>query len=166
MHSFYNLNPNYNSLSLDHSTSISLDLNVPLSNDAFYKLFDMYCINPNESTQNDLGIHLNKMNYLLGIICDDANSKQITLTKGDDLKLLICSNDDREVFLPIFTNDDELKSWYPEPISTLTIPAAWLWKFILSQKNYAGIIINPAGIAWGINLQHIQSLLDDILNLQ
>ncbi|WP_069999921.1 SseB family protein [Cellulosilyticum sp. I15G10I2] len=163
MHSFYNLNPNHNTAASEHSVSVSLDLNTPLSNDEFYKLFDEYCVSPNEKNQNILGTHLNKMSYLLGIISDNVNTNQITIKKGDDLKFLICSTDNREVFLPVFTTDEELNAWYPETISTLTVPAAWLWKFVLGQKNYEGILINPAGIAWPINLQHIQSLLNDMV---
>lgn len=167
MHNFYNLNPNHNSHLSQESTRISLDINTPLHNDEFSLLFDAYCVNPSETTQNNLGMHLNKMNYLLGLISDDdvddeIRPKQITIKKGDDLKFLICSNDNREVFLPLFTNDAELKSWHPEPINTLTVPAKWLWKFILNQKNYAGVMINPIGIAWAINLAQVQSLLNDI----
>lgn len=167
MHSFYSLNPNHNNTSSEVSNSISLDLNAPLHNDAFYKLFDDYCLTPNETTQNKLGMHLNKMNYLLGIIiAEDIPSgtdiTQITIKTGDALKFLVCSNDDREVFLPIFTDDSEIKDWCKEPIHTLSVPAAWLWKFVLSQKSYAGVLINPSGIAWSINPEHIQSLLNDI----
>lgn len=168
MHNFYNLNPNHQTLSGELSNSISLDLNVPLNNTKFYQLFDEYYANPNENTQNSLGMYLNQMNYLVGIIPEETApsefaSSQITIKKGDALKFLICSNDEREVFLPVFTDDSEIKNWYNEPINTLSVPAAWLWKFVLSQKNYAGVIINPNGIAWSINLEHIESLLNDIV---
>ena len=167
MRNFYDFNPNYQTPSNDASNSVILDLNVPLHNDEFYKLFDEYCITPNEMTQNNLGMHLNKMHYLLGIILDentsiDTNINQITIQKGDALNFLICSNEDREVFLPVFTDDAELKNWYTESIHTLSVPAAWLWKFVLTQKSYAGILINPNGIAWSINPDHIQSLLSDL----
>jgi hypothetical protein len=168
VHNFYNLNPNHQAFSSEFSNSISLDINVPLHNDKFHQLFDEYCLAPSESNQNNLGMHLNQMNYLIGIIPEEntsntVNNSQITIKKGDALRFLICSNDNREVFLPIFTNDAEIKAWCSEPIDTLTVPAAWLWKFILNQKNYAGVLINPNSIAWSINLEHIQSLVNDMV---
>jgi len=168
MHNFYNLNPNHQKNSKNSSNTVSLDLNIPLENREFYKLFDAYASNPSEENQNHLGLHLNQIHYLLGLFTDEnANpmslENQLTLTKGDTLKLLICSNDDREVFLPIFTDDTELKLWCKEPINTLSVPAPWLWQFVLRNKNYTGVVINPGSIAWCINMEQIQSLLDDIL---
>ena len=163
MHNFYNLNPNHHSLLSPRSEGISLDLNRPLSNEVFNELFNAYCLNQNEETQNNLGMHLNKMNYLLGIIPDDKPTEQITLQSGDNLKFLICSNQEREVFLPVFTDNLELTTWYADSINTLTVSAQWLWKFVLNQKNYAGIVINPNNAAWCIYPEHIQSLLNDML---
>lgn len=167
VHNFYDLNPNHRSSSTEGTNSISLEVNTPLSNNKFNELLNAYCNSPNESTQNDLGIHLNNMNYLVGILADDmintdTTVTEITIRKGDGLKFLICSNDDREVFLPVFTDDTEIKAWCTEPVYTLSVPAPWLWKFIINQKNYAGVLINPNSIAWAINVEHIQSLLQDI----
>ncbi len=167
MHNFYNLNPNHEAHLTKESANIILDINAPLENKEFDRLFEAYCIAPSETAQNDLGMHLNEMNYLLGLITDEETSSQtkpsqISIQKGDDLRLLICSNRSREVFLPLFTNDKELKDWYNEPVNTLTVPAKWLWNFVLNQKNYAGILINPNSIAWSINMEQIQSLLNDI----
>lgn len=167
MRNFYDLNPNHHKTSEESSSRVLLDVNTPLENDEFARLFDEYCLNPSEVAQNNLGMHLNKMNYLLGILPDENNSDQSFITqievkKGDALRFLICSNDDREVFLPIFTKNAEVKAFYNEPIYTLSVSAVWLWQFILNQKNYSGVLINPSSIAWYINTLHIQSLLNDI----
>jgi len=168
MHNFYTLNPTHQTLSGEFSNTISLDLNIPLHDAHFYQLFEEYSAQPSEKAQNSLGMYLNQMNYLLGIIPDEnapgaEPTSQITIKKGDTLNFLICTNDAREVFLPIFTDDSEIKDWYSEPINTLSVPAAWLWKFMLNQKGYAGVVINPNGIAWPINLEHIKSLLNDLV---
>jgi hypothetical protein len=162
MHNFYNLNPNHQSVTEDLLSIVSLDLNTPIDNHEFYQLFDAYCRNKDEKNQVLLGHHLNKMHYLIGIILDETQTS-LSLKKGDLLKFLICSNDDREVFLPVFTDQDQVSSWYKEPINTLAVPASWLWNFVLKQKNYNGIVINPADHSWSLNLDHIQSLLDDII---
>jgi hypothetical protein len=161
MHNFYNLNPNHQSASDELLSSISLDLDTPIDNDEFYRLFDAYCLAPDEKKQIILGHHLNEMNYLIGIILDEPQTS-LSLKKGDLLKFLICSNDNREVFLPVFTDKTQVTSWYQEPINTLAVSASWLWNFVLKQKNYTGIVINPAVHSWTLNLDHIRSLLDDM----
>ena len=82
----------------------------------------------------------------------------------EDLNLLISTTEDREVYLPVFTDNNELQRWSTEPVFTLSVPATWLWQFTLSQKNFTGIVFNPGSIGWNISLEHIQSLLDDINN--
>lgn len=165
MYNFYNLNPNLSSPEI--SDHVTLDINLPLSNTTFYELFNTYTAHPTEDNQDKLGNYLNTINYLIGFFPNDdldKNSTEITINKYDDLHLLICSTPEREVYLPAFTSTSELHNWCKEPINTLSVPAVWLWKFILSQNNFTGIVINPASIGWTINTEHIRSLLDDINN--
>ncbi len=165
MYNFYNLN--HDQLQSENANYAVVDVNVPLDNIDFYQLFETYMNDPSEANQDQLGLYLNKINYLIGFFPnskDEYTPEQTTLTikSQDDLNLLICSNEDREVFLPCFISTKELRAWCKEPVYTLSVPAAWLWKFVLSQNNYKGIIFNPGSIGWSITLEHIQSLLDDI----
>lgn len=166
MYNFYTLN-NTEDSSSQSNANISLDINEPLINDTFYSLFEAYYRNPSEETENKLGAHINAIDYLIGILPDDNNKKnisstQLTISKMDDLHFLISTTEDREVFLPAFTDSNELMKWYTEPVITLKVPAAWLWHFVLNQKNFSGIVFNPGTIGWDITLEHIQSLLDDL----
>lgn len=165
MYNFYNLNPNLSSP--ETSDHITLDINLPLHNDTFYELFNTYTSDPTEENQDKLGSYLNTINYLIGFFPNDESNKaanQLVISKYDDLNLLICSTQEREVYLPAFTSTTELQSWCKESINTISVPAAWLWKFVLSQNNFIGIVINPGSIGWTINYDHIRSLLDDINN--
>lgn len=165
MYNFYNLNPNHSSP--ETSNHVTLDINLPLHNDTFYELFNIYAEHPTEENQDKLGSYLNTINYLIGFFPSDnsaENSTQITISKYDDLHLLICSTKEREVYLPAFTTTTELQNWCTESINTISVPAEWLWKFVLSQNNFAGIVINPGSIGWTINYDHIRSLLDDIIH--
>lgn len=163
MYNFYNLNPTLSSSEI--TDYVTLEINLPLHNDTFYKLFDAYTANPTEENQDKLGNYLNTINYLIGFFPNDTSSQdksQITIKKYDDLHLLICSTPEREVYLPVFTATTELQNWCQDPINTISVPAAWLWKFILSQNNFIGIVINPGSMGWTINCDHIRSLLEDI----
>ena len=167
MHNFYNLNPDQNKKASDSINTVTLDVNVPLDNPNFHELFNTYCNNPDIEMQNKLGAYLNTINYLICILPDsveDSHSTPHTLTikKDDNLSFLISSTKEREVYLPIFTDSSQIPLWYTDPVYTLSVPAVWLWKFVLSQKNYQGVVINPGSIEWSITLEHIQSLLDDL----
>lgn len=166
MYNFYNLNPDHHTSSNNHSTNVTLDVNLPLTNDTFYTLFETYYNNPSEDNQDILAKHLNTIHYLIGFISNDAANassiKNITINSKDDLNLLICTTEEREVFLPVFTDSRELQLFTKEPLYTLSVPAKWLWKFILSQRNLRGIVFNPGSIGWDISLEHVASLLEDI----
>ena len=165
MYNFYNLNPNHDTSNHSTSIGVTLDVNIPLSNPLFYKLFeDYYYDNTSEEKQDLLAEHLNTINYLIAFISNEPTDSlnTITIHSKDDLNLLISTTDDREVYLPVFTDSTELKRFTDETIFTLTVPAKWLWEFTLSQKNFTGIVFNPGSIGWNISLEHIQSLLDDI----
>ena len=130
-------------------------------------MFTTYYRNSTEENEDALGAHINAIDYLIAILPDNpsvncSNEKTITVTEMDDLNFLICTTKDREIFLPAFTDSRELDRFYHEPVYTLRVPAAWLWQFVLKQGNFNGIVFNPASIGWDINLEHIQSLLDDI----
>jgi len=169
MYNFYTLNPDHSTSLQDTSTSITLDVNESLDNKTFYKLFaDYYYDNTSEEKQVILATHLNNINYLIAFIAEDIdtanNLNTITIHSSDDLNLLISTTDEREVYLPVFTDSTELTRFTTQPVFTLTVPAEWLWKFILSQKNFTGIVLNPGSIGWDMSLEHVQSLLDDINN--
>lgn len=167
MYNFYNLNPELHTSSNSSSSSITLDVNLPLTNDTFYMLFEKYYSNPSEANQDMLAKHLNVTHYLICFIPNDTTDdvsllKNITISSMDDLNLLICTTEEREVFLPVFTDSRELQPFTQEPLYTLSVPAKWLWKFALAQKNFNGIVFNPGSIGWDISLEHISSLLEDI----
>lgn len=169
MYNFYNLNAMHNTSSND-SNGVTLPVNEPLNNETFYKLFsDYYYDNTSEEKQNILAEHINQIDYLIAFTTDDASINtqsltNITISQTDDLNLLISTTQEREVYLPVFTNQTELKRFTDECVFTLKVPAKWLWKFTLSQNNFSGIVFNPASIGWDISLDHVQSLLDDIKN--
>lgn len=171
MYNFYNLNPDHTSSTHNTTNSITLDINQPLANKTFYKLFsDYYYDNTSEEKQDILAEHLNSIDYLIAFIADHStttnSSSTITIHSADDLNLLISTTEEREVYLPAFTDSTELNRFTAEPVFTITVPAKWLWEFALSQKNFTGIVFNPGSIGWDISLEHIQSLLDDINNPQ
>lgn len=166
MYNFYNLNPEHHTSSTNSAARVTLDVNLPLTNDTFYMLFERYYRDPSEANQDMLAKHLNTIHYLIGFIPNDTAHasllKNIAVSSMDDLNLLICTTEEREVFLPAFTDSRELQCFTKEPLFTLSVPAKWLWKFTLSQKNFSGIVFNPGSIAWNISLEHIASLLEDV----
>lgn len=169
MHNFYSLNPMQNP---DHAHSLSTELTVNeiLTNPTFTTLFkDYYNDNTSEAKQDALAAHLNEMNYLIAFFPDELSDSQtipntITLHTNDTLTLLISTTDNREVYLPVFTDNASLRNFTTDLVYTLKVPAKWLWEFVLSQKGFSGIVINPNTIGWDMSLEHVRSLLDDIVS--
>ena len=158
MHNFYSLNPMQNP---DHAHSLSTELTVNeiLTNPTFTTLFkDYYNDNTSEAKQDALAAHLNEMNYLIAFFPDELSDSQtipntITLHTNDTLTLLIST-----------TDNASLRNFTTDLVYTLKVPAKWLWEFVLSQKGFSGIVINPNTIGWDMSLEHVRSLLDDIVS--
>ena len=170
MYNFYTLNASNNTPTKVNASSVTLDVNETLTNNTFYSLFSAYYRHSTIENEDALGAHINSIDYLIAILPEDpsfdcSNEKSLTVTEMDDLNFLICTTKDREVFLPVFTDSRELTRWYHEPVYTIRVPAVWLWQFVLKQGNFNGIVFNPGSIGWDINLEHIQSLLDDIQSI-
>lgn len=166
MYNFYTLN-NQDTSSTSSNNTVTITINESLTNNTFYSLFEAYYNDASEENENKLGEHINTIDYLIGIIPDENTiindtHTQLTVKAMDDLNFLISTTEEREVFLPAFTDMRELQRWYTEPVYTLKVPAEWLWKFVLNQNNLSGIVFNPASIGWDISLEHIQSLLEDL----
>ena len=166
MHNFYNLNHKETSSATNNASTITLDINLPLYNQKFYDLMDKYIDAPTAVLEDELGDYLNKIHYLIGIIPNSATSdfsERLTISLGDTLELLICETDQKETYLPVFTDSREVSKWYNKSLNTISVPAFWLWRFVTLNRDYNGIILNPGSIAWTIKDEHIRSLLDDIL---
>ena len=169
MYNFYTLNPVHNT-STTSLNELILDVNEPLHNETFYKLFaDYYYDSDSEEKQDLLAAHINQIDYLIAFTESDSyrdvnTLTHITIRNKDDLNLLISTTEDREVYLPVFTDQAELKRFTDESVFTLKVPAKWLWQFTLSHNNFTGILFNPGSIGWDISLDHIESLLDDTNN--
>lgn len=167
MYNFYTLNANNKSENSASTSQVSVTVNERLTNDTFYSLFETYYRNSTEENEDALGKHINSIEYLIAILPNDdqvptSAPTELTITKAEDINFLICTTEDREVFLPAFTDSREITRYYTEPVYTLKVPAMWLWKFVLNQGNLNGIVFNPGTIGWDISLEHIQSLLDDL----
>ena len=152
---------------IDDKVIPPVDLNKPVENPQLKDAFASYEKTQDPATQAELARQLNSANFLVTILADEmktipAEEKgQVTITEGSIIKLLHCANSDNEMFLPAFTDWQEIRAWTTQDVSTLVMPSDQLWDFAIKGTQWVGVVINPAGIAWELRKEHIQSLKED-----
>jgi len=128
-----------------------VDLDVPVTNSLLKTALAERMQGFSPEKERSLVHALATANYLVVILTDEMKVTpasvpgQATIGAGSRIKFLCCSNAKNESILPAFTDWDEIKAWTKEDVGTLVMPASQLWDFVL--KNYAGVVINPAGNA-------------------
>ena len=149
-----------------------VDLNKPVENPQLKKAINAFKANQILKTQDDLGRQLNSANYLIAILADEMKTTlgetegQATIEKGSLIKFLNCFNEEDECFLPAFTDWEEIRLWTTQDVSTMVMPSADLWDFVLHGDQYAGVVINPAGTLWQMSKDNIKALQEDLNKIE
>jgi hypothetical protein len=84
-----------------------------------------------------------------------------TMAKGSTLMFFACADRKGADHLPLFTDWPAIRAWTEQTVSTLVMPAAEAWDFVLSQSHYAGVFINPGSQRLQLNRDFIQCLKDE-----
>jgi hypothetical protein len=146
-----------------------IDVSKPIENPALLAAFRRHIEERTEETAVDLGKALNAAVYLIPIIADEmrttpSGSGKVTVEAGSLIKFMNCLNEKGEPFLPAFTDWNEIRQWVNFEVSTIVMPAKELWGFALRDKNYKGIAINPATLAWTLLPSNIEAIVQDAKN--
>ena len=147
----------------------TVDVSKPIENPALQAAFRRHVEERSEASVTALGQALNSSIYLVPILTDDmltspSSPGMVTIEAGSLIKFMNCKNENGESFLPAFTDWHEIQQWVTTEVSTIAMPAAELWQFVLNDANYAGVAINPATVAWTLFPYNIQSLLLEAKN--
>ncbi len=143
-----------------------VDVSKPVENPALLSAFRRHIEERSESSALALGQALNSSVYLIPIIADEMNTTpsgpgKVTIKTGSLIKFMNCQNEKGESFLPAFTDWNEIRKWVSAEVSTIVMPSEDLWEFVLNDKYYAGVAINPASVAWTLFQPNIQALIED-----
>lgn len=141
-----------------------VDLNQPVENPDLLNAIAAFANQRGPETLHQLQVQLVRAVYLVPMLTDAAvptpggPAGQVTLQQGSQLKLLTCQDPDGHSILPLFTDWQQIHAWTDEPVSTLVMPAADAWAFIIRGGNFAGAVVNPAGMALPLNSGMIRDL--------
>lgn len=165
------LSPIYESIAEDGETMNKSegkipDLNKPIENLLLKAAIANYLKNRSQENQSELVRQLNSGLYLVPIITDEMKTTPIkegeaVIQKGSLIKFMGVFNANREKFLPAFTDWDEIRAWTKEEVNTLVMPLLDLKSLIVNSKSYKGIIINPAGKSWQLNVDQMSAVIED-----
>lgn len=141
-----------------------VDLNKPVENPNLLAALKEFETHHSEQAQQELFRQLANANFLVPFFADEMQTTpsqapgQMVIEKGSLLKIPSCADRDGKDHLPLFTDWPAIQAWIEKPVSTLVMPSANAWSFILSQPHYAGAFVNPAGFRLQLNRELIQYL--------
>ncbi len=144
-----------------------VDLNQPVENPALVAALTAFAAEQTEQTRRELFQQLSGANFLVPFFPDEMQTSpgsrpgQQIFEKDSRLKIPACADRAGNDHLPLFTDWTAIRAWLDQPVSTLVMPAADAWAFILSQPHYAGAFINPGDARLQVSndlIQYLQTL--------
>jgi hypothetical protein len=147
-----------------------VDLNKPVENPECKAAISEFIKSGTKLPQIGFLSILNKANYLIAVLIEPTPEKdsqaikeefgtRISFKPGTVLKLLSCTDPEKNNYLAVFTDWEEIKKFTNVPVNTLVMPGKDLWAFALKDNLYKGIIINPSGIPIRLNNLQMEHLL-------
>jgi len=92
----------------------------------------------------------------------DDQSNEEDGEEGEAILFMVCSNDDGEEYLPLFTDLAALKEWAEQPSAAMILSAAEAWEFVLSEEDFSGAVINPHNQSLELDLEQIELLAEPL----
>ncbi|MDQ3813304.1 MAG: SseB family protein [Armatimonadota bacterium] len=147
----------------DATVALPVNLDKPVENPQLRTAVEQHAQAPTTQTGLELIAQLNQANYLVAYFPDEVKTTpgktpgHVQIEEGNLFKMPSCIADGND-YLPLFTDWDQIKAWLDQPVSTLVMPAAQAWDWVL-KNSYDGAVINPAGNAVPLNRQQVEELL-------
>jgi len=112
-----------------------------------------------DTTDNriEVTLQLQQAIYLLPVAGEPAED-------DEELELVLCSDDDDQDFVPLFTDVGALKRWATETTSAVAIDAYEAWEHVLAIPDCAGAVINPADESLVIPRDQVELLKNALEN--
>lgn len=145
-----------------------IDVNVAVTNPNLVAAMYRLKTDTSNNAKDDLLLELNKSNYLVAIFADEMHvsepdeNGETVIEKDSLIKVLNTSDEQGNMYLPLFTDWDALCKYIDQPVSTLVFPPQDAWHWALEMGEYHGIVINPAENALPLNKGQIQYLMGQI----
>lgn len=127
--------------------------NEPIENPELLTAIETIKTDRSPNAQQALTLALQRGLYLIPALA----SSESTQEEGA-VQLLVCTDEQNNEFLPLFTDEAALKTWTHEAVSAMVMTAPEAWEFILNQPRCAGGVINPGSANLPLNREMVQLL--------
>ncbi|MDD5349408.1 MAG: SseB family protein [Chthoniobacteraceae bacterium] len=108
-----------------------------------------------EAAQRALTLALQRGLYLVPALAGRPGEEP---ADDDAVQILVCTDENNDEYLPLFTDEAALKAWTQEAVSAMVMTAPEAWDFILAQPECAGGVINPASAGLPLNREMVGML--------
>lgn len=132
-----------------HAQHSSVDLNRPVTNPALMQAMSRVAKDGSDASKDALLAELQRANYLVAIYSDRLSPGQkqrdglMLIPKGRQMDVITAGKDGKH-YLLLFTDWEALSAYTDKAVSVWVLPARDAWDFVLQDKTFDGVVINPA----------------------
>jgi len=130
-------------------TKVPVDLNKPVENPALITAMQRVATDGSNAAKDQLIFELQRANYLAAMFDDGLKKSpssmvgETTIQKGSTFGVLSAGKDGKN-YLVLFTDWKALQLYTNKKVSGWVLPSKDAWAFVLEDKTYDGVVINPA----------------------
>jgi len=127
---------------------------LPVQNPGVIAAIEAVRKSHNQETDRVLGTELNKATFLVPVrrVGDhDDPANQIPFQAGKNVELFRLTGPEGKVYLPLFTDIQELALWADEPTSGMVVASGLAFKMTVDE--FAGCVINAGSLSFQIPVE-------------
>ncbi|GEM_PF-93491 len=120
----------------------------PIENPQILEAIERIATDRSEDAQREMTLALQRGLYLVPVFSGRLDTEP---TDDQAIQVLVCTDENNDEYLPLFTDENALKAWTQENVSAMVLTAPEAWDFILTQPECAGGVLNPGSSALPLN---------------
>lgn len=143
------------------------DLSKPVVNLLLKSAIKQFKEEKSEWASKEFVKQMNSAHFLVAIITDElkvtpSNQEgKVTFQKGGLIKFVGIYNSNKDEYLPVFTDWDEIRAWSKQKVDTMVMSINDVQALLSDNKNWKGLVINPMGNRWTMGLQQVNAVIED-----
>ena len=145
------------------------DITKPVTNPGLKSAISIFNQTKTEANLNSVITFIKTADFLVliytdGLVTKPGEDGKTVFEKGSTFKFLTTFNENKEQYLPIFTDWQEIDLWVTsrENLGGWIMTAKEIFDFVLMQPAYKGIVINLMSDRWQMTSAQIDTFVKEV----
>jgi len=144
------------------------DINIPITNPSLKRSIAVFNKTKTEDNLNSIVNSIKTAFFLVliyndGLLTKTGEDGKTIVEKGSRFKFLTTFDQNKDEYLPIFTDWKEIDLWVGsrDNIAGWVMTAKEIFDFELKHTKHKGVVINPMSERWNMNTEQMAMFIKD-----